>query len=41
MAIKLFGFTIGKEDEEPPIDRKLQGFATPVADEYAKSPPVS
>ena len=37
MAIKLFGFTIGKEDEEPPIDRKLQGFATPVADDGAST----
>lgn len=37
MAIKLFGFTIGKEDEEPPIDRKLQGFATPVSDDGAST----
>ena len=37
MAIKLFGFTIGREDEEPPIDRKLQGFATPVADDGAST----
>lgn len=37
MAIKLFGFTIGKEEKEEPIDRKLQGFATPVSDDGAST----
>ena len=36
MAIKLFGFTIGK-DEDLEIDRKLQGFATPVSDDGAST----
>lgn len=33
MAIKLFGFTIAREDEE--IDKKNQAFATPVPDDGA------
>jgi hypothetical protein len=37
MAIKLFGFTIGKEEKEEPIDRKMQGFATPVSDDGAST----
>ena len=35
MAIKLFGFNISREEEE--IDRKLQGFATPVSDDGAST----
>jgi hypothetical protein len=38
MAIKLFGFTIGKEDEDPVENRsKLQSFATPVSDDGAST----
>ena len=35
MAIKLFGFNISREEDE--IDRKLQGFATPVSDDGAST----
>jgi len=35
MAVKLFGFTIGRD--EPPIDKKLQGFATPVSEDGAST----
>ena len=35
MAIKLFGFTIGKEEEV--IDKRLQGFATPISDDGAST----
>ena len=35
MAVKLFGFTFGRE--EPPVDKKLQGFATPVSEDGAST----
>jgi len=35
MAIKLFGFNISRGEDE--IDRKLQGFATPVSDDGAST----
>ena len=35
MAVKLFGFTFGKDEE--PIDKRTQAFATPISDDGAST----
>ena len=35
MAVKLFGFTFGKDEE--PIDKRTQSFATPLSDDGAST----